>query len=276
MSNIIEFRNTLDIPSLAVGSLDGKTIIAPPTQLPTSGIIKMQVCGITLSDRIPNIFDANPYYAFNNTLLSISTASGFTSNIQLPRGLYPTVDVIAQAINSAVEFLWISTANPGIIIDGNIITDVATITLDPTKMKPIYGATFTLDLRKTTTGTDLATTLGFAQANALLISGVAATKFYSTLEVLMDTQGSLCDIQCSLISVRKRNATQVRTLALISFAGKNSPSDNVWPNAGQVSPIMIYEGSRTINYLNFEVKTMTGLPMLFMGGSIHVVVAFLY
>jgi len=158
----------------------------------------------------------------------------------------------------------------------NAVTDTVLITIDTTKLAAPHTS-LTLDFRKTSTGTDLATTLGFSQGSALLVGppGVV-TVFASNQEVKMDTQGTTCDLQCSLISMRRRNNDFVRTLAIIPFAGKSTISDNVWPPAGQISPMLVYEGSKSIKYLKVEVKTMDGRPMLFMSGAVHVIMSFSY
>jgi len=282
MSNIIEFRSELDPDTTphGVGLLDGSTNLDPLLQLPPNGISKMQVNAISISDRIPNFFNASPYYSFDNTIFRISTNTAGPYDVVIPRGLYNTVDQVAAAINNAINInlhWWNVSTDPGLIFVANTISDRVIIDIDSTKLNPLYGNSFRLDMRKSTCGTDVAQTLGFSQSTAYLV-GVAGntTTFTSNQYVRMDTQGTTCDIQSSLISQRKRNDKQVRTLALVPFAGKNTTSDNVWPSSGQISPILVYEGSRTIKYLTMEVKTLNGVPMLFMGGALHVVISFIY
>jgi hypothetical protein len=281
MSNIIEFRYELnpDVTAHGVGTLDGATTIEPQLQLPMSGFVKMQVNAITISDRIPNFFNAAPFYEFDNTIFRVEVPTHGMFDVVIPRGLYNTVDQVAAAINDAINTnlgWWTNPLDPGLTFIANTISDKVIIAIDSTKLM-WAGAIFILDMRKTTTGTSAALTLGFTEASALL-TGVAGTtvEFVSNQYVRMDTQGTTCDIQSNLISQRKRNSTQVRTLALVPFAGKNTTSDNIWPSAGQISPILVYEGGRSIKYWNIEVKTLNGLPMLFMGGAIHVVVSFIY
>lgn len=283
MSNIIEFYRRItpsDIPASGVTTLDGDTSLGTPLQLPMSSIPKLQVCAITISDRIPNVFNGYPYYEFNNTLLRVWTnVPGSQFDISLERGLYNTVDQVADAINAAIVAhgpWYTSPLQPALDMVANAVTDTVLITIDTTKLAAPHTS-LTLDFRKTSTGTDLATTLGFSQGSALLVGppGVV-TVFASNQEVKMDTQGTTCDLQCSLISMRRRNNDFVRTLAIIPFAGKSTISDNVWPPAGQISPMLVYEGSKSIKYLKVEVKTMDGRPMLFMSGAVHVIMSFSY
>lgn len=283
MSNIIEFYKVIqpsDISPHGLALLDGNMSMATPLQLPLASLPKLQVCAITISDRIPNVFNAYPFYEFDNTLLRVSTdVAGSARDIQLPRGLYQSVEEIATAINAAILANTNYYPNAGSValsIEANIITDQVTLSIDSTKLAPPHTR-MTVDLRKSTTGTDLATTLGFSEGTALC-QGVPHTKvsFYSNQEIRMDTQGTTCDIHCSVIATRRRNDAFVRTLAIVPFAGKTTVSDNVWPSAGQVSPVLVYEGSKTIKFIQVEVKTMSGKPMVFMGGAIHIIMAFTY
>lgn len=294
MANIIEFRKSLtqaDMSPGGVAPLDGSTNFAIPLQLPVGAQPKLQVCAITISDRIPNIFDANPYYNFNNTLLKAQIRDNLGNvivnppPIQLPRGLYSTVDEIADAINAAIVALgWYANATlPAFVMTANVITDVVTVTMLPYKLIPAWSPPLNnyilhLDLLKTTTGTDLAETLGFGIANSVWETSAAGAinTYNSNLEVKLDSQGTACDIQSSLITLRRRNDTQVRTLAIVPFAGKNTLSDNVWPSSGQISPVLVYEGSKTIIYASFNVRTMNNRTMLFMSGAMHIVISFIY
>jgi hypothetical protein len=273
MANIVEVRNTIH----SFGVLDANTIMSSPLQLPINNApLKMQVCSLTLSDRIPNVFDANPYYAFNNMLCRVSTNLQPWQTIQIPMGLYPDPTTIGLAISSAIGTTlgwWTSNTDPGLFFEVNTITDIVTINIVSSKLKPAIGNQFTLDLRKVSTNTDLATTLGFSQATALM---VGTGKYYSNQEVDMDTQGTTCDVQCSLVTSRRRNDTFVKTIALVVYAGKTSVSDNVWPLGGQISPIMVYDGNRNVKSVELLLKTLSGRPMFFMSGSVHLVISFIY
>lgn len=272
MANIIEVRNTVH----AFGLLDTQTFMSSPLQLPINNApIKMQVCSLTLSDRIPNVFDANPTYQFNNRLLRAQTNIHPWVTISIPTGLYPDAASIGTAISAALGTLgwWTNDLDPGVVLETNTITDVVTVNIISTKLAPAHGNVLSLDFRKVSSGTDLATTLGFSQAAALM-SGTG--KYHSNQEVILDTQGSTCDVQCSLVTSRRRNDTFVKTIALVTYAGKTTQSDNIWPLGGQISPIMVYDGSRNIKGVEVLLKTLDGRPMFFMSGSIHLVVSFIY
>jgi hypothetical protein len=288
MSNILEYAGKIDVTTLGptgVAPLDGVVTFIAPMLLPQRKVPKMRVCSVTISDRIPNVYDARPYYDFNNTLLQVYTNNpGSLTTIQLERGLYLEASDIADAINATINSLiggswWTNPLDPGITIAANPVINRIIITLDSTKLKAPHTGVF-LDLRKATTGTDLATTLGFSQAIALIGAGVLPLNpiesVASDQNVLVDAQGTECIIQSSLIAARRKNADFSRTLAIIPFAGKRTASDNVWPSGGLVSPEMVYEGTRTISAFDIQVKTDEGRPMLFMSGKLNVVVAFEY
>lgn len=272
MANIIEVRNSIT----TLGVLDTHIGMSSPLQLPINNApVKMQVCSLTLSDRIPNIFDAAPFYQFNNTRLTAWTDLTPAVVIALPAGLYPDAEAIGIGIDAALAVLgwWTNPLDPGVRLETNPITDTVTVEIISSKLVPAIGAVLTLDFRKTSTGTDLATTLGFSQAAALM---AGTGKYFSNQHVQLDTQGTTCDVQCSLVTSRRRNDVFVKTIALVTYAGKATQSDNVWPSSGQISPIMVYDGGRNIKSVELLLKTLEGRPMLFMSGAVHLVVSFVY
>jgi len=307
MSNILEYRHEIDDAELDqynVATLDGASTIQPIMKLPDRGTIKMQVCSIQISDQIPNIFNAAGYYNFDNTFMYIysSLNPGTKIRIDLPTGLYMNVTAIQDAINSAIAVtlpivgspepynhpLWKTSNDPGFSLVANSVTGKIIASIDTSKLNgsytldPLFSQTVTFDFRKVATpdpGTDLGWTMGFSDTNARLTSSIGVAQINTIVsddQVHMDVQGTICDIQCSLAPQRRRNDLLVRSLSLVSFAGKNTLSDNVWPSAGQISPEMVYDGDRTIRYIDLSVKTMAGHPMLFMGGAITVQIAFMY
>jgi hypothetical protein len=271
MANIIEIYNEIT----SFGLLDTSITMSSPLALPQNGVIKMQVCSLTLSDRIPNVFNANPYYQFNNTLLRVRSNLQGWQTLQLPVGLYPDPNSIGIGIANAIGQLgwWLNNANPGFSISVNTITDRVTVYIDSGKLGPIAGDELSVDLRKVSTGTDLATTLGFSQPNALFFD---TGLWFSDSMVKLDTQGTTCDVQSSLVTSRRRNNKFIKTLANVVFAGKTTVSDNVWPLGGQITPILMYDGNRTITGVNLEMRTMEGRPMFFMSGAVHIVVSFIF
>lgn len=285
MSNVLRLRSVLPISGLTngVGLLDSTVNYTRPMQFnpPEGHKINLQVCSVTISDRIPNVFNASPHYQFDNRLLRVHTDNpGSTMDITLTRGLYSTAEQIGDAINQAIidaHPTWFDDVNdPAISIDTNFVTDTIVITLDSTKLGPGHN-TITLDISKATTNTDIADTLGFSQATAVMTS-VAGRKsiFASNQTPKMDTQGTQCDVHCSIVSKSRFNDRDTDVLASIPFAGKNSSSDNIWPAGGQLSPVMVYDGSHMINDVKFYVQTVDERPMLFMSGQLYIVIAFSY
>jgi len=284
MSNIIEYTKRITLDDLSVNgvaTLDGEVLLSKALQLPMRDGVKVQVCAITISDRIPNVFNAYPFYQFDNTLLRVWTSStvGAPVTIQLPRGLYGDSSQIADAINAVIAPLgWYANSTiPALSFGANSVTEKIIVTIDNSKMNSPTHQWLALDLRKTSTNTDMAYTLGYSEGVALF-QGVAAARLIWESDILprMDTQGTSCDVRCSLIPDRRRDDRFVDTLAIIPFAGKNTISDNVWPSSGQISPLLVYEGSKTINYASFRILTMEGRQMLFMAGGIHIIIAFSY
>jgi hypothetical protein len=276
MANIVEVYNEITSP----GVLDTKFNMSQPLQLPAStGPIKLQVCSITMSDRIPNIFDAGSKYAWNNTLCRVRTHDHNWVTIQLPTGLYPDAESIALAINNVigVQLDWYHDQHdPGIIFSTNTITDTISITVDSGKLKA-GDSTLTLDFTKSSTGTDLAITLGFSEVTASISApGVTSVTVSSNQYVRMDTQGTSADIWCNLVANRRRNNVFTRSIAEIIFAGKTTASENVYPTSGMVSPLLVYDGPRTVKEVNVQIKTLDGNPMIFMGGRLFMSIMFLY
>lgn len=277
MANIIEFENSLQLP-FGVGMLDGSMQLSIPLDFQTWGTVNMQVDGISLSDQIPNIYDAYPTYRWNNTIIQVSTNTLAPVLIQLPRGLYGTVDVIAAKINNAINtnlHWWATPTDPGLSIIADTVTSQIIVMIDSTKLNPLYGTSFRMNIQYAVCGTDMAYTLGFTQGAANFI-GVAGTtvSFVCDDEPMLDTQGDVCDVICSLVHHRSRNNKEVKTLARVSFAGKNTLSNNIWPPGGQLSPMMVYSGPRVVKEISFRIQTRDGYPMLFMNGYINVVIAF--
>jgi hypothetical protein len=285
MSNIIEFVNELTPANLAatgVAPLDGEMLLAVPLQFPVGAMPKIQVCNITISDRIANIFNGFPWRSWNNTKVRVWTnKAGSQQEIILPTGLYSDVTQIADAINSAITRstdFYIEPALPALTIEANVITDKIVLSIDSRRLNSVQGhLEMTIDISKASSGTDMGITLGFSEGACVMTSfPLFKSSWTSDLIPKLDTQGIECDVHSSLISTRRRNNTFVRSLAIIAFAGKSSTSPSVWPSGGVISPSIVYEGSKQVVSCNFSIRTMDGYPMLFLSGGIHIVIAFNY
>lgn len=273
MTNILEFSNQIS----GTGLLDKTVKLSCPLELPkitSSTGVKVQPTSIQISDRIPNIFDGTPFgIPFNNTLLRVGTDTQPYVTVWLWDGLYFDSNAISDAINAAINanlFWWTNPADPGLAIITNSVADRFVISIDSTKLNPLYGTQFRLDLRYAITGSTLATTLGFPTTTLLVADG----DYPSPSVPVMDTQGTACVIIASFSPQRRHNDTSTRVLATVPFAGKTTPSDNVWPASGQLSPMMSYRDTATITEYTINVKTTAGQPMLFLGGQLLVTVAF--
>lgn len=282
MSNIIEFEKDFDFAhaSNGVGLLDGNVDLQMAKDLPMKDVI-LQVNAITMSDLIPNVYNAYPIYNWDNTKCVVSTNIVAPVTINLRPGLYGSGEMIANEINKAIYDnldWWQTSFDPGLQIISDVVHYKIIIVTSGAKLKPIYGNTFNIDFRFSTSGTDLALTLGLSQANAYIPGnpGIPEKVVESDQEPWLDTQGTVADVVCNLVSCRRRNNTRPRTLARIIFAGKNTISDNIWPPAGQVSPYIPYEGNKRINQISVSIKARDGYPMFFLGGYIHVSIGFYY
>jgi hypothetical protein len=286
MTNKIKFSRVLtdsDVATTGVSPLNGEVTFATPFRIAMQTNPKMQVCSIQVSDLIPNIFDANPYYAFNNTLLRVWTndTSGNPITVKLPRGLYSTVEQIALAINTAINSSinpswYTDPEQPALSIVGDPITQQVIIAIDTTLLR-LPHTTMTVDLRKTSTGTDLAQTLGFSTNASLMYAPAGTTTYFVSDKIVqMATQGTAIDVQCDLVAPSRVDNRMERTLATIVFAGKNTSSDNVWPSAGQLSSLLLYDGPKEISRVSFKLLTRSGKPMLFSSGGVYIDIEFRY
>lgn len=280
MSNIIELYGALTPATLGphgVAPLDTGANMASVLQIPSGPQPKMQVDWITLNAFLPNVFNADPYFRFNNTLLRAFTNLPGTIDILLPTGRYTQVSDFADAINSAIiahTGWYLNPANPAVSMSLNPVTGLNTVTIDTSRLAAGL-VNLTLDIRRTTTGTDLADTLGFSQGTAFLsaVGPLGPHYFYGNQATELNSQGTLCDLQSTVVSTRRRNNTLVKTLAVFYM---HPNGDTVWPDGGQVSPMVVYEGSKSISFVKMELKAITGNPLLFMSGSVNMAVSFTY
>lgn len=270
MSNLLDFHNAIHLND-GVAPLDFSFNLTDQMIFPLNAVFGMRVNFISLSDRIPNIYDAGGFYNWNNRRLQVSTDTVAPVTIQLQRGLYGTVETIAAAINDAINTSlgwWLVPTDPGLSMTANTVTDVVRVDIDSTKLNPAFGTSFRIDFRFASTTGYLAKTLGFSDATAYLVGAPLATStFFSNQEVRLDTQGTKAHIMCNLVDSRRENGLFTRKLATIDFAGKNTISDNLWPPAGVVSPIFPFSG-RPITGVQISVRTYDDYPMLFMNGGI--------
>ena len=269
MANTIKLYQYL--PTLGV--FDKTVAFRTPMQLPVSNQIKIKVNRVQISDRIPNIFNGYPFsLPFDNTRLRIGTDVHPYSVVQLENGLYFNAIVLQAAINKVIEGLgwWTDPTDPGLTIHENTIINKLVITIDSTKLVAAHGTQFMLDLRKSTTGSDLAYTLGFPDTTEFTADG----QYNSTLVPQMDTQGTACIVCCSIMPQRMINESVLPYVAEVDFAGKTTTSDNVWPSGNVGSDMMVYAGPRTITQAHFYVLTTENKPMIFLYGQLSIELLF--
>lgn len=268
MSNTIKLHDYLS----DTGVFDKTIYFTSPIQFPP-GEIKIRVSRVQISDRIPNIFDGRPFgQSFNNTLLRVGNNVDGWVTIQLETGLYMYAAMIEAAINAAINSLgwWADDKIPGFELMVNTVIDRFVIKIDSTKLSPLHGTQFWFDLAEATTNSKLYYTLGFKFNFTTLVDGT----FTSPILPMMETQGTVCVVCCSLMPPRLVNTIFVPYVADVDFAGKTSSSDNVWPQGNVGNDMIIYTGQRSITQAQFYVLTDEGRPMVFMNGRLNIELLF--
>lgn len=275
MSNYIYLQNSLNLDH-GVGTLDFEVAFRSPKVFERSRQVTAQIVSLTLSDRIPNIFNATAITGYSNDIIRVNTNIMAPIFFTLPRGLYGNVETIADAILYGMKFLdwWSNPDDPGFAMYANTITDTVVITLDSTKLKPAVGNQLTVDISRATTKAGLGETLGFSDAIAHMVSPVSGKiEFNSDIQVRLDTQGTKAYISVDFLSGASLNGITTDIICVVGFEGKNTISDNVWPPGGVVSPNIPYTGDE-IRSARVKIRTEDKKKMVFMNGSIFIWIKF--
>lgn len=250
--------------------------LTSPIILPTKSLRKelyIRATQIEISDRIPNVFNGNAYgVSFDNTKLRVGTNTEAYVTVELPMGLYLEASMLNAAINSAINNLgwWTNPADPGFTIVGNSVTNKFIITIDSSKLNPLFGAQFKIDFQYTSTLSSFYQLIGFNSTSELIADGT----YESPVTPIMETQGTACIVELDLVQSRKFGLAERRVLAQVSFAGKESTSNSIWPQGGQLSPSLIYTGPRQITQYTIQVRTRAGALMVFMEGILSADIVF--
>lgn len=269
MSNSLNFSVELTAP----GVMDKTITLEQPLIFPRVVRMSLQTTAVEISDLIPNIFNGRPYgLSFDNTRLRVGTDTQPMTTVQLTMGRYNTAQISA-AVNAVVAGLgwWADPADPGLTISGNEVIQKIVFVIDSTKLNPVYGTQFMVDLAEATTSSTLYHTLGFTSTTSFLVDGVYGSVNFP----LMETQGTACYIESDLAEPRRIGSTMRRILAQVPFAGKTSFSNTVWPVGAQISAPMNYIGEQTLTSFSVRVRTRKGAPMVFMGGDMTVDIQFI-
>jgi hypothetical protein len=269
MANILEYRKTIS----DLGPMDGRVHLNSPIAISSKAVV-MQATAVQLSDRVPNVFDGSPFgIPFNNTKVRVGTDTEAYVTIQLAPGLYFGLDYIEAAINAAINDSlgwWTDPLDPGLKIEYNYIISRAVITIDSTKLAPAFGTQFRFDLRKSLSKSDMYSTLGFSATDVFTVDGA----YTSVAPPNLHPQGTSCVIHLSICPQRKRNDEIVAVIATVPLTDALIPKDNIWPAQGQLSPKMVYRGTKNITDYVVEVKTVDNFMMLFLEGNMNMTVAF--
>jgi hypothetical protein len=262
---------------MTLGLLDSSQQLTPPLELPKEAAhrpLLIQCTQVQISDRIPNVFNGYPFgYPLDNTTLRVGTDVHAYVTIALTPGLYLDADMLEAAINAAINSMgwWTNPADPGFTLTANSVIDRFIINIDSTKLAVAHGTQFKIDFTKAVNNSDFYYLIGFTPTTELIADGL----YTSPNLPIMESQGTACIIELDLMPVRKFGNADRRVLAEVSFAGKTSPSDSIWPQGGQISPELVYNGNRTIKSYSVRVRTRNDQPMIFMGGILTFTVVFL-
>lgn len=269
MSNCITIHNELSAP----GVMDKLFKLEQPLSLNTGRELHIQTTSVEISDLIPNIYNGFPYgISFDNTRLRMGNNVDGWVTVQLDMGRY-SAEHISAAVNTLASSLgwWLDPEEPGFTLSGNPIIQKHVIVIDSTKLDPVHGTQFMIDLSlATTAGSMLYYSLGYTSTTVINTDGI----FTSPNPPVMETQGTACIIESELVEARRYSGDLRRIIAEVPFAGKTTFSNSVWPMGAQISPEMIYVGPRTINMFSVNVRTRDNKPMIFMGGIMSVTLRF--
>jgi hypothetical protein len=265
MSNTIKLTDFLSGEGIFNKTVNFKS----PLRLP-GGEVRIKIAQVKISDRIPNVFDSRVVGVnFFNTVFRVGTDLHGWINVVLPTGLYLDAEMIGAAMNNAINTLgwWANVADPGITLVTNSIIDRIVLTVNSTKLNPIHGTQLWVDFTELNLGgSRMWYTLGFTDTSRFTVDGV-----YTSPNVpMLDTQGTSCIVCCSIMPPRTVNDIFVPYVADVSFAGKLTPSENIWPSGNVANDDIVYQGPRTIMQATFYVLTEDGKPMLFMGGRLTI------
>jgi hypothetical protein len=270
MANTVKLYDFLT----GVGAFNKIVSFKSPILLPSGVTTRMRVSHVKISDRIPNVFNARPFgVEFQNTKLRIGNDVDGWVTVELQTGLYLDAETIGAAINSVAQGLgWWATPNiPGFTLTTNTVIDRIVIKVNSTKLDPAHGTHLWIDLNHINTDeSKMWYTLGFPDTTTILTDGT----FVGTSIPMLDTQGTSCIVCCSLMPPRLVNDYYLPYVADVDFAGKLTPSDNVWPPGNVGNDGIVYNGPRTITQATFYVLTEENKPMIFMGGRLSIELMF--
>lgn len=250
---VLEYRG--ENTTLNVGPLDGIVILADNLNLNPSKRCYIKPISCQMSTRIPNIFS---YNTFNNRIIRVkrNIADAWTT-INLTPGIYLTVSQITAAITSVIASWYTNPLDPAININSNSTTDQVYIILDSTKLAA--GTQICIDLSQS----QIAYTLGFPAATTYAADGI----YTSVNTVRMDTQGTYCDVVCSLSNSRIVNGQSKKILFSVPLTTMAGLTEYMYPVNGNNVPLIQYTGSNYIANYNIEFLTQDNNKMVWLSGS---------
>jgi len=255
-SIVFEYRGKND--TTGVAPLDGNVVLSDSLNLNPSKRLMIKPTSCQMSTRIPNIYS---YGTFNNRVLRVKrNIIDAWHTITLDPGVYLTVDQIEAAITSVLAHMgWLFVPTQSAIqIQANTVTDQVYIDLDSTKLS-LGGTQICLDLSQS----DIATTLGFPVATTLIADG----RYSSSKTVKMDSQGTFCDVVCSLSNARVINGQTKKILFSVPLTTMTGLTEYIYPTLGSPTPNIQYTGSHYIGNFAIEFKTYENIPMVWLPGS---------
>lgn len=251
---VFEFRSENTTGN--VNTLDGLVVLQEAYALSTMKRCYIKPISCQMSTRIPNIYS---YAHFANNVIRVkrNVADAWTT-ITLSAGVYNTTSEIQAAVTASIAAWYIDPYQPALTIGSNTVTDQVYITLDSTKLA-LGGTQMCVDLSQSR----IAYTLGFPAATTYIADGL----YTSSQIVRLDTQGTFCDVVCSLTNARIINGQCKKILFSVPLTMMSGLTEFIYPINGNNVPLIQYTGSNYISNYSVEFKTQENTPMVWLPGS---------
>lgn len=250
-------RETSSTLGGGVSTLDGTDNLNCAIELSSTNRIFLKPLSAQISVLIPNIFS---YGAFNNRLLRVKTsvADPWTT-ITLTPGVYLSAAYIEAAITDVLAASYTDPADPAIRLESNGITNQIFLIIDSTKLSA--GTQACIDF---TLG-NISTTIGFIAVKTFIADGI----YNSSAIPEFDTQGTICNVNCSISSSKIINGVATKCFMSIPLVLMTSAmTEYVFPGITncELTPFILQGQNRISSYDIYFTRT-DGEKMVFLNGS---------
>jgi hypothetical protein len=218
--------------------------------------------------QMPNVYNID---GKNNGLVRVTNDGGGTwTSIQLPVGIY-TIPLIQEAINQTIGPTWYtSMADPAILIQYNLATNIAYIILDSTKLA--VGTQIGIDFSQSL----IHQLLGFSAVQTFITDGVFSASEYAQLDWFGNNVSIVLN---GFGALSIKNGVLSNEIVSVPLSSSNVNNEYVYPSAGIVSPYITLSrpltnlSSYDVNFYGSRVDTNgVPYPIYVMEGLVEVVV----